>query len=196
MNRKLNLSWLMWLSSLLLLPHPVVPSNSRSLPALCLGRFIVSHTPSRFLPESLSLETWAQRFWPTKGPAVVLGLCRRSQTRARIAQPSVSQLWFMCKSQALLLQMVPIFVRVIKGLQHNRITYCRDVSGSKVNIFCMEYSFLALVEGRRVQLEAAARDVLSFKTGKKIMPSRASQHVVPRGRGEAVGRPNEEQGAG
>lgn len=60
----------------------------------------------------------------------------------------------------------------------------------------MEYSFLALVEGRRVQLEAAARDVLSFKTGKKIMPSRASQHVAPRGGGEAVRRPNEEQGAG
>lgn len=96
----------------------------------------------------------------------------------------------MCKSQALLLQMVPIFVWVIKGLQHNRITYCRDVSGSKVNIFCMEYSFLALVEGRTVQLEAAVRDMLSFKTGKKIMPSRASQHVAPRGRGEVVGRPN------
>jgi len=52
----------------------------------------------------------------------------------------------MCKSQALLLQMVPIFVLVIKGLRHNGITYSRDVSGSKVNIFCMEYSFLALVE--------------------------------------------------
>lgn len=93
MNRKLNLSWLMWLSSLLLLPHPVVPSNSRSLPALGSGRFVVSHTPSRFLPESLSLETWAQRFWPTKGLLVVLGLCRRSQTRARIVQP-------LCKPSA------------------------------------------------------------------------------------------------
>lgn len=67
----------------------------------------------------------------------------------QIIQPSVNYpiRSGLCANHKLyFLQMVSIFVRVIKGLWHNGITYSRDVSGSKVNIFCMQYSFLALVE--------------------------------------------------
>lgn len=112
-----------------------------------------------------------------QGPSLGSGLCANHE-------------FYFCK-------WFQFFCAVIKGLQHNRITCCRDVSGSKVNIFCMEYSFVAVVEHCTVCGEAVVTSTLVLYWVKENNSGRELQHDTQPGlrSGSGSTKPSRKDGA-